>query len=104
MLIEIYFFKFIQSFTLKTMHGLFSMFYILSGFLVGGYFSLSRKDPLIGLTVAWALHALSSKTRYDCDVKNIPDNSRLFLSQLESTLSKVLIGTSVVSPLLPKMF
>ena len=59
---------------------------------------------MVGLTVAWALHALSYKTRNDCDVAEIPDNSRLLLSQLESVLSKVLIGASVVSPLLPKMF
>lgn len=66
-------------------------------FIFGAYFTLVRRDPLIGLTVSWALAALADRTRNrpEIDVGVIAKDA---LSETESTLSNVLIIVSVVAP------
>jgi hypothetical protein len=72
--------------------------------IVGAYVSVTRGDPLVALTVAWALAALASQTRTQSQVKDLPASTAEALSVTEKFLSNVLVGTAVVAPTISKMF
>jgi len=68
-----------------------------SAFLFGAYFTVVRRDPLIGLTAAWALSALSDRTRNrpEVDVGVVAKDA---LGQTEQVLSAILVVLSVMIP------
>jgi hypothetical protein len=61
--------------------------------------SVKRGDPFVALVVAWTLAALSSKTKENCDVKELPSSTVDALALTEKVLSNILIGTAVAAPL-----
>ena len=68
-------------------------------FIFGAYFSVVRRDPLIGLTAAWALSALADRTRNrpEVDVGVVAKDA---LGQTEVAFSAVLVVLSVAIPFL----
>ena len=71
---------------------------VYSATLLGAGYSLYSKDPLVGLTVAWTLAALYSKTQSDCDVKIDPVAVES-LAFTENLLSKSMVALSIVAPI-----
>jgi hypothetical protein len=63
---------------------------------IGAAISLTRKDPLVALTFAWALTAVASQTRKDCQVK-VPDLVKESLADTEGLVAKALMGVALVS-------
>ena len=77
----------------------------------GGFFAVSRGDPLIALTVAWALAALSSRTLTDgtARVKKNQKNAAPMavveaLAQTEITLAKVMVVLGKKKLSLPSLY
>ena len=66
--------------------------------LLGGLLSWKLNDPLIGLTVAWALAGLADRTKKTPEVKGMPAVATESLAQTESIMSTALIAFSLLLP------
>jgi hypothetical protein len=73
--------------------------------IAGGFFSLTRGDPLIAFTVAWALAAVSERTLTDGKVRaknGKKDSPPLVvvesLALTEKILSKAMIALGIAAP------
>ena len=67
-------------------------------FAVGVIMTFWLADPLIPLTLAWALEAVAYETRTNCQV-NLSQETKEALFFTEGFLAKALIGTAVFVPL-----
>ena len=64
---------------------------------IGSFITLSRRDPLVGLTFAWALAAVADRTKNQPEV-DLPPLAQEALFTTEKFLSSLLIGIAIIAP------
>ena len=64
---------------------------------IGSFITLTRRDPLVGLTFAWALAAVADRTKNQPEV-DLPPLAQEALFTTEKFLSSLLIGISIIAP------